>query len=470
MAADFLLQRFKEAGSRPAIAWKDTVCHYDQLLQRTRWWQRKLDESRIEPGTVTVLEGDFSPEAVAILIALINHKCIVVPMTTAIGHKKAELIQTADAEMAICLNSDDEADIKTLQGNGAHALYRELHERRHPGLVLFSSGTTGKSKAILHDMVHLLEKYKTPRHDFVTLAFLLFDHIAGMDTLFYCLSNKSCIVTVQDRSPDAVCQAIEKYRVEVLPVSATFLNLLIYSEAYKRYDLSSLRYIAYGSEVMLQSTLEKCARIFPGVTILQKYGTTEVGTLRSKSRSSDSLWVKIGGEGFETRVVDGILQIKAHSAMLGYLNAPSPFTDDGWFITGDTVEQDGEYYRIQGRDSDIINVGGEKVYPTEVEEFIQSLQNVADVVVYGEGHAITGNIVCADISLIEDEDPHQCAIRIKKACYKALQPWKVPVKINIVKEIKLNERFKKLRRRQQQDDGAGAHAGTRIGNETNTDR
>lgn len=446
MPVEFLLNRFEEAGDRPAIVWKDRICNYRTLLERTRYWQEWLEREDIDRGTVTVLEGDFSPEAVALLLALTSHECVIVPMTTAVELKKKEFIETADGEVSFVLDQEDRAEIRKLPGTGQHELYDELRERGHAGLVLFSSGTTGKSKAILHDMVRLLKKYHVERHDFTTLAFLLFDHIAGMDTLFYCLSNRSCLVTLQDRSPDAVCRAIEKYRVEVLPVSATFLNLLIYSEAYKRHDLSSLKYIAYGSEVMLQSTLDRCAELFPGVTILQKYGTTEVGTLRSKSRSSDSLWVKLGGEGFETRVVDGMLQIKAHSAMMGYLNAPSPFTEDGWFITGDTVEQDGEYYRIHGRACDIINVGGEKVFPTEVEDFIQTLENVAEVVVYGEPNPITGNIVCADISLAAHEDATECIRRIKRACAANMQPWKVPVKVNIVDRIQLSERFKKMRR------------------------
>jgi len=88
------------------------------------------------------------------------------------------------------------------------------------------------------------------------------------------------------------------------------------------------------------------------------------------------------GEGFETRVVDGILHIKAKSAMLGYLNSPSPFTEDGWTITGDSVEVDGEYMRFMGRQSEIINVGGEKVYPGEVESVIQEFDNVAEVTVF----------------------------------------------------------------------------------------
>ena len=446
MPVEFLLKRFQEAGTAPAMIWKDRVFHYHELLERIRYWQNRLEEE-VAPGTVTVLEGDFSPESVALMLALISRQCVIVPLTAAVESKKKEFAEISEAQVSFVLDARDHAKIQQLAGRGSHHLYQELRSRRHAGLVLFSSGTTGKSKAILHDMEHLLEKYKRRRHDFTTLAFLLFDHIAGVDTLFYCLSNKSCLVTLTDRSPDSVCRAVEKYRVEVLPVSATFLNLLLYSEAYRNYDLSSLKYIAYGSEVMLQSTLERCARLFPGVTILQKYGTTEVGTLCSKSKSSDSLWVKLGGEGFETRVVDGILQIKAHSAMMGYLNAPSPFTEDGWFITGDTVEQKGEYYRIHGRACDMINVGGEKVFPAEVEDFIQTLDNVADVVVYGEKNSIMGNIVCADISLVRQEEPKQALLRIKRACFNNLQPWKVPVKVRIVDGISLNERFKKMRKK-----------------------
>ena len=79
-------------------------------------------------------------------------------------------------------------------------------------------------------------------------------------------------------------------------------------------------------------------------------------------KNSNSLWVKVGGEDYKTRVVNGLLEIKAKASMLGYLNAKSPFTKDGWFKTGDKVKVNGEYIKILGRESEIINVGGEKVY------------------------------------------------------------------------------------------------------------
>ena len=251
--------------------------------------------------------------------------------------------------------------------------------------------------------------------------------------MLYTLSNAGCIVTVQDRTPDDVFSAIEKYKVELLPTSPTFINLVLLSEAYKRYNIATLKIVTYGTEPMPESTLKRFHDLFPKIRLQQTYGLTEVGILRSKSKDSDSLWIKVGGEGFETRIVNGILQIKAKSAMLGYLNASSPFTEDGWLNTGDSVEVDGDYIKILGRESEIINVGGEKVYPAEVESTIQEMDNVAEVTVYGEKNPITGNIVCAKVSLSDDEDHKKFALRLKKYCREKLQNYKVPVKVFIVK-------------------------------------
>lgn len=445
MFIDFLLRVFKENKSSDAIVWRDTVYHYGWLLDRINYWNNSLESSRMGAGKVVIMEADFSPNSVALLLSLVERRCIIVPLTGVAGSRISEFIEIADGEICIKIDGSDNVKIDELSNQAEHEIYNQLRSAGHPGLVLFSSGSGGANKAAVHDFSRLLKKYEIPRHNLRTLTFLLFDHIGGIDTLFYSLSNGSCIITVNDRSPDAVCRAVERFQVEVLPVSPTFINLLILSEAHETHNLSSLKYVTYGTEVMPQATLAKCAHIIPQATILQKYGTTEIGTLRSKSKSSDSLWVKVGGEGFETRVVDGILHVKAKSAMLGYLNAPSPFTEDGWFDTGDLVEVDGEYIRFLGRKSEVINVGGEKVYPAEVESVIQEMDNVAEVVVSGEKNPIVGNIVCAKVSLLQDEDHKQFNARLKKYCRQKLQSYKVPVKVNIVQEKQHSGRFKKLR-------------------------
>src|SRR6185503_11306385 len=104
---------------------------------------------------------------------------------------------------------------------------------------------------------------------------------------------------------------------------------------------------------------------------------------RSQSRESGSLWMRVGGEGFETKIVDGRLFIRAAAAMLGYLNAPDPFDAEHFFDTGDLAEVDGEWLRILGRRSEVINVGGNKVFPLEVENVLLDLANVEDVTVHG---------------------------------------------------------------------------------------
>ena len=450
MSIDFLRERFKQAADRVAIVWKDQTFSYDWLLNRVLFWQKRLQKEDVQAGRVVALEADFSPNAIALMLSLIDRQSILVPLTDSIETQKEELRQIAEVELLIQLDDSDQVRFEVVDTLVKHTLYQELQERNHPGLVLFSSGITGKSKAAVHDVALLLEKYRVLRHDLRTITFLMFDHIGGVDTLFYCLSNMSCIITLQDRSPHSVCAAIERYQAEVLPVSPSFLNLLLLSEVYKRYDMSSLQYITYGAEVMPKITLKRISEFFPYIQLLQKYGTTEVGTLRSQSKSSDSLWVKIGGEGFETRVVDGILHIKARSAMLGYLNAPSPFTEDGWFNTGDAVEVEGEYMRILGRKSELINVGGEKVYPAEVESIIQEMEEVAEVAVYSEPNPITGQIVCAKITPSDeflDQHQHKELTRlIKKFCNARLQPYKVPVKISIINRKQHGARFKKVRK------------------------
>ena len=124
-----------------------------------------------------------------------------------------------------------------------------------------------------------------------------------------------------------MCAAVARHRVELLPATPSFLTLLMAANAHRNHDLSSLTRITYGTEVMPQTTLDRVRAAFPGVVLQQTYGLSEVGVLRSQSREDGSLWVRIGGEGFATKVVDDILWIKSSYAMLGYINAPSPFDD-----------------------------------------------------------------------------------------------------------------------------------------------
>jgi acyl-coenzyme A synthetase/AMP-(fatty) acid ligase len=449
MIIDFLTDKFSANREQDAIVWHEKSYSYGWMEDTVKEWLRRLEGEGVPKNSVVSLEADFSPNAVALMLALIERGCIIVPLTRSMAAQKSECRQIAEVETIIQLDSEDLPSIRNLGNQPAHELLHRLKHNGHPGLVLFSSGSTGKSKAAVHDFIPLLEKFKVARHARRTITFLMFDHIGGVNTLLYTLANGGCAVMVEDRSPTGICRAIERHKVQLLPTSPTFIHLLIISEAYKEYDLSSLQLVTYGTEAMPEGTLKRFHALFPDIQLLQTYGLSEVGILRSQSRSSDSLWLKIGGEGFETRVVHGILEIKARSAMLGYLNAPSPFSEDGWFNTGDAVEVDGDYIHILGRSSEMINVGGEKVYPAEVESVIQQMEGVEDITISGEPNPVTGHMVKARVKLKTSESLGDFRMRMRNFCKDKLPPFKIPQKVVLIDQELYGERFKKMRREPQ---------------------
>jgi acyl-coenzyme A synthetase/AMP-(fatty) acid ligase len=440
------LERFREGAGRPAMVWRDREFTYGDMAHRHQQWLLEMASAGIQPGDAVAVIGDYSPAAVTSLLALMELRCILVPLSRDSRDQHAEFFRIAEVDHVIELDPDDQPHFRPMAERRGHELLGQLRAAGEPGLVLFSSGSTGKPKAILHGLSKLLEKFRKPRHCYRTINFLLFDHIGGFNTLMYTLANLGTIVVPADRTVHKVCDAVARHKVELLPTSPSFLNLLLLAQAHKEYDLSSLRLITYGTEVMPDRTLTLANQAFPHATFQQTYGLSELGILRSKSQSNQSLFVKVGGEDYQTKVVDGTLRIRAKSSMLGYLNAPSPFDSEGWFNTGDAVIQEGDYYRILGRQSEIINVGGQKVYPAEVEKVIAEIPGVIDVMVAGEKHLLLGQIVVATVQMENPIPPVEMRQRIAQHCKGRLQPYMVPAKVKIAADSQVNYRFKKIRR------------------------
>ena len=146
----------------------------------------------------------------ALFLALIERGTILVPLTSSLAAQRGELIDTAEVEWIINVDAQDQATATQRAMTAQHEFYARLRDAGHPGLVLFSSGSTGKSKAAVHDLLGILEKFHVPRHRLRTISFLLYDHIGGINTMLYTLSNHGCLVTVQDRTPDGVLSAVER--------------------------------------------------------------------------------------------------------------------------------------------------------------------------------------------------------------------------------------------------------------------
>jgi acyl-CoA synthetase (AMP-forming)/AMP-acid ligase II len=430
----------------PALVYRGESFSYGALLDRARDWEAELERRGIGSGTVVVLEGNFSLGAVSLLLALLKLGAIAVPLTPLSRTQRDRFSAIAEATWTFVFDEEDGFAATPHEREVTAPLLRKLIDRKSPGLVIFSSGSTGEPKAILHDFAALLEKFRRAGQKKSLLTFLLFDHIGGLDTLFNALSSGGTLVTTPNRDPDIVCRAIAAHRVHTLPTSPTFLNLLLISEAWRHHDLSSLQVIAYGTEPMPESVLQRLAEAFPGVKLVQTYGTSELGVLRTRAKDGKSLWIKFTGEGFETKIVDGVLWVRTPAAMMGYLNAPDLFDPEGWMNTQDAVEVEGDYLRILGRVTDLINVGGQKVYPAEVEDVILEMENVRDAAVFGERSPLTGQFVAVRVNLVTPEPLDAFKRRLRAFCRDRLPSYKIPARIEITEADQFSARSKKMRR------------------------
>lgn len=416
-----LIHFAEDLGPRVAICGDFGSITYAALGQMVEDLHVSLD---VPEGSVVALEGDCSPETIALQLALWARRCIILPLGPNAASRRAEILALVSAEFIV-----SEQGVTSTGTHAVHPLYRELRTRQTPGLILLTSGTTGEPKVVVHDAGRMLNKISKPGRTQRTLGFLSFDHIGGQNTLLYCLTHGGCFVAVKDRSPNHVLESIEAHGVELLPTSPSFLRLLLVGDALTRHDINSLSLITYGSEPMPETTLAALNAALPGVRKMQQYGMSELGVLRSRSKGDDSTWVKLGGSEFQVRIVDGKLEVKAETAMLGYLNAPSPFTEDGWLQTGDVAEQDGEWIRVLGRRSDVINVGGEKVHPAEVESILEGMDGVLQAVVHREPNALLGNVVGARVSLSTPETPEDFRRRMRAYCGDRMPRHMVPQKV-----------------------------------------
>ena len=441
----FILDKFKSFNSKNAIVFEDRIYTYEEFVKQIKDYKNILDKHNISSKVVVIL-GDYSFYNLALFFALYENKNIIVPITSNIKKVQDDFIEESFCQTII---KTDEKNllIQNLKTIFSHNMIDNLREKNSSGLILFSSGSTGKPKAMVHNLDTLIDSFKDKKEKSMNmLVFLMFDHIGGLNTVFNALCMGACLIIPKIKDAKTICELIEKYKIMVLPSSPTFLNLILISEEYKNYDLSSLRMITYGTETMPQSLLLKLKEVFPKVKFLQTFGTSETGISTTSSKSSNSLFMKLEDINGEYKIVENELWLRSKTQVLGYLNASmDSFTSDGWFKTGDLVEVDGEYIKIIGRAKEVINVGGQKVLPAEVESIILEMEEISDCMVYGEKNAITGQTVVCDVVL--NKNIENIKKRVRVFCKDRLDAYKIPTKVNVVDKTNFSDRFKKIRRK-----------------------
>ena len=397
--------------------------------------QHHVDLSEVKSGDVVALIGDFDPQSILTLLQLIDKNVIFVPLTVDTRAQHEYFFESALVDVVIEGN-----EIKRLNHSRKHEFIESLRSKNHAGLVLFSTGTTGRPKAILHDFSLFMQRFETPRPTLKTLNFLLFDHIGGLNTLLHTLFNKGTVVAPKSRSVIDILATCAEHDVEVLPTTPTFLRMMLISGLIPESVPKSLNIITYGTERMDQPTLNALCELLPEVDFRQTFGMSELGIVRVKSEARDSLFMKIGGEGVETRVVNNVLEIRSQTRMLGYLNSESPFDEDGWYNTKDIVEERNGYYKVTGRTSEVINVGGLKFMASEVEQVALQYDNVELVKAEAKANPITGQHVELTVQSAPNSEIDKNLYKVFLA--KQLPDHMMPKRIK-VEPVSIGHRFKR---------------------------
>ena len=248
------------------------------------------------------------------------------------------------------------------------------------------------------------------------------------------------VVSIEKRTVEEVLRTCDEFKIELLPTTPTFLRMMLMSGLIPYNFPKPVKIITYGTERMDEFTLLKLAEMLPDVDFRQTYGMSELGILRVKSQSRNSLFMKIGGEGVIWKVDNSVLKIKSSTRMMGYLNSVSPFDEDGWYDTKDLVEISGDFLRIVGRTTDVVNVAGLKFLTSEVETIAFNYPGISDLNILVKSNPITGQHIEMTVRVINDvifdQDSYKDYLNSK------LPRHMLPRRI-LFGEIPINHRFKK---------------------------
>lgn len=312
----------------------------------------------------------------------------------------------------------------------------EIIQRSSSQIIMFTSGTTGRPKKIIHYIssltrsVYKADKYKDQRWLFTYNP----THMAGVQVFLQAFYNMNLLVNVFTKSRDYIYDVINTYKITNISATPTFYRMLLPYTV----EFPSVIRTTYGGEGSNEKLYNVISQIFPNAKSNNVYASTEAGALFA---SKGNKFVIPQNLISKCKIVDGELML--HKSLMG--NSDSYNLVGDFYPTGDLIEwvEDG-VFKIVGRKSELINVGGYKINPEEVESALMSLKKIEQAVVYSKSNSILGNILCADVKLIDGNEMTEFEVR--KSLSFILQDFKIPRRIKFVKEIVLT-RTGKIKRK-----------------------
>ncbi len=333
--------------------------------------------------------------------------------------------------------------------------------------LMYTSGTTGRPKGVMathrnvwHNATHFGKVHFQPT-DTIMVATPIFHCWGLVNGTFGMLSKGGTVITVERFYPDRALSDIERLKPTIFQGVPPMFNLLLRQPELDKREISSVVFCLSAATKMPENLIHQVEQRL-NWRYAEAWGLTEVSCVGTTAPYKDT---RIGscGKGMddgEIKVVDeqgailpvgqqGELCIRGTCVTKGYLNKPEAtkeaFDAEGWFHSGDVAYMDtAGYAYIVDRKKDMINVGGEKVFPSEVEDMMLSHAKIKDLVIVGIPDDLKGEAPKAFIVLREGQTATEEEIRAY--CKEKMAPYKVPVAVEFIEEVPRAASGKALRR------------------------
>ena len=342
-----------------------------------------------------------------------------------------------------------------------------------PAVLQYTGGTTGVSKAAVLTHRNLSVNVQQmdawfgttrPGTEVVLVCLPLFHVFAMTCAMNFAVQGASAMVLVPDpRDSKALLRAIERHRVTVFPGVPALYNALNNYPGIERADVRSVKVCLSGSAPIAPDVLQRFERL-TGAKIVEGYGMSETSPLTHANPLHGERrvgWVGLPVSDTDARIVDvedpsrrippgepGELALRGPQVMRGYWQRPDETAlvlQDGWLLTGDlaVMSADG-YFQIVGRKKDMINAGGMKVFPDEVDGVLLSHPAVLEAATIGLPHESKGEFVKSFVVKKPGQGLESAALQA--FLRERLAPYKVPREIEFLAELPKSTVMKVLRR------------------------